>query len=314
MPVTTEHVTSECKKYFIVTSGKNSISDENGIKNILSDVDTALTDLEANLHDRDLFFHQICLEITGAEHQNGAFVGFSMGDEKYDPWTSFCPSFWDRAISIPKLQDSIDALLHRWRAILEKGNKTASGCTSEADETQFGQPLLSHLAIREKRFVPHFQNFLRHWDMDHEVEISGAIIEILKEHGVCEETEELLAYCLLERGGFGNDMTTLLLRTFEGIDPKAPQSLLFRRFIILNYRSHLSSAAEGCRVYQARLKSGSKDAEDALRYLAYRPVFQDSSKMAAIEGQIISHLQTIQFPSAGAPIEKPKKGFLSFFR
>lgn len=310
MPITSEHVKAECKRYIVITS--DSMSGEYDIETILGDFDIALTDLEAHLSDKDLYYHQICLEIKGIEPQNGGFVGASMGDETYDPWTSFCPSFWDKAISIPKCQDNIEKLLHRWRGIIEKGNQTAVSCLAEGDETQLGQPLLTHLALRDRRFVPHFKYFLQHWDMDHEVEISSAIIEILETHGMCDETEDLLNYCLLERGGFG--MNDLLLQTFEEIDPKASQSLLFRRFIILNYRGHLNSAAEGCRVYQARLKSGAEDAEDALRNLAYRPVLQDGSQMAAVEASIIGQLQAIQFPQSVASTEKPKRGIFGLFR
>lgn len=310
MPITSERIKAECKRYIVVTS--DSMSSEDDIETILRDFDLALTDLEAHLPDKDLYYHQICLEIKGIEPQSGGFLGASFGDETYDPWTSFCPSFWDKAISIPKLQETIEELLQRLRSIIEKGSKTAVGRLSEGDETQLGQPLLTHLAMRDRRYVPHFKNFLQHWDMNHEVEISGAIIEILETHGMCDEAEVLLDYCLLERGGF--NMRDLLLQTFQEIDPKAAQSLLFRRFIILNYQGHLNSAAEVCRVFQARLKSRAEDAEDELRHLVYRPVLKEGSEMAAVEAEIIGQLQAIQFPQSAASTETPKKGIFGLFR
>ncbi len=188
MPLMSKYDQAEMTRYIIINA--EGMSDEKDIDAILTDFDAALTDIEAHKSDKGVSYQQICLEIKGVAPQLGLSLGAHIIGDPNDPWTLFCPAFWDKAITISKFQGQIYALLKRILDIVAKNNATF-GCLYENSNTQFGEALLTHLALRDKRFVPHFTDFLWHWDLDHQVTILDARSKILEVYGTCDETARL---------------------------------------------------------------------------------------------------------------------------
>jgi len=206
MPVATKIIDSECKFHAIVSAC--SMATESDLRAILTDLNKALDDIKDSLEADGVFTHSLCIQVTGIEPEQGAFKGEGMGDELHDPWTSFCPSFWSRLVTTPTLATDLDQFLGKFRSLLELGNNTLCSPMAEGDEIQFGEPLLAHLALTHPRFISNYMEFLQLWDMDHEVEISGAILEILKAHPADADAQELRKHCLEEFAG--TDLVSLL--------------------------------------------------------------------------------------------------------
>ncbi|MHA6263193.1 hypothetical protein ACXYMO_08325 [Arenibacterium sp. CAU 1754] len=194
MPTEAYIVQSECKFHAVVTA--SSIAHESALDEILVDLDRALDILKDNLETDGVLAHALCLQVAGIEPDKGAYKSEGMGDELHDPWTSFCPAFWTKLIATPSLEPRLAQFLEKLRGLLEYGNNTLCFPMSEGDETQFGEPLLAHLTLTDPRFIPNYMAFLRLWDMDHEVEISGAILEILETYPDDANAKALREYCL----------------------------------------------------------------------------------------------------------------------
>jgi hypothetical protein len=114
----------------------------------------------------------------------------------------FCPPFWTKASGAPHLRQRVKDWIVRIEKTL-KFAETLSRSTSslwEDDETQFGEPLATHLALLNVQFVPCYTRLLRLWDQGHEVHMGGAVVEIVNKHGVRPETEELIR-CYTEWSG-----------------------------------------------------------------------------------------------------------------
>lgn len=298
MAVKLQTVDSECKVYIVVTAA--SIETKADLISIMDDLDTALTHLDAKIPDDELFYYQICIQVDGIGPTLGRYESQGMGDT-HDPWTSFCPAFWNKAAETPELRDRIDAFLTRFVGILSERSKTAVSALSEGDETQLGEPLMAHLALTDVRFIPMYRNFLAFWDMHHEVEISGAIDQILKTHGWCAETEGLLSQCLLDPWSF--DATAMFIKTFAKINKQMTDSTLFKRYIVTLYRWHLQTAAEACRMHQSRLNSGDADFDQSMtRMMIYQPAFETGTKAGRAEAAIVGGLQALQL---GTDAPKP---------
>lgn len=194
------------------------------------------------------------------------------------------------------MRPEVEKFVERFQSILRKTAKTAISAPSEFDEVQLGEPLLAHLALTDLAFVPVYLGFLQIWDQDHEVEISGAVNEILKRHRYCEEVEQLLSYCLLEVS-FASDPDLMFLQTFQDIHPGAPNTILFRRFIVNAYRNHLLMVSEYCRVYQSKLRSEEEDTSLSVRDEFYTYLFEKKSAFGAVEHRIIAELQASHLPT-----------------
>jgi len=59
-----------------------------------------------------------------------------------------------------------------WIVRIEKTLKLAETLW-EDDETQFGEPLATHMALLDAEFVPYYTRLLRLWDQGHEVHMAG---------------------------------------------------------------------------------------------------------------------------------------------
>lgn len=291
MPVTREVIESDCK--LIVRVSGNSIASRDDFIEILVDLDHALTILEEVLSSTDHYFYQICLDIADLTPKAGAFDPYDTTcdeNDSNDPWCSFCPDFWTKALSDPDLRPLVEKFIKRFQNILAISAETAISAPSETDEVQLGEPLLAHLALTDLEFVTDYIGFLRIWDMDHEVEISGAVNEILARHGYCDEIEKLLSYCLLE-ARLGSDAERMFLRTFEDIHSGAPETILFRRYVVNAYRAHLLSVSEDCRVYELMLRSEGPGTSLSMPDCFYGYRFDESTAFGYVEHRIISEMQ-----------------------
>lgn len=193
MSVEAKMIESECKLHAIVIA--HSIANEVDLRAILVDLDAALDILRDKIDADGASYHEICLQVEGVEPEFGAFEGTEISGGTHDPWTSFSPAFWTKLANTPSLESELLRFLGKFRALLEYGNNTLFSPMSEGDETQFGEPILAHLALTNPRFIPIYMEFLELWDMDHEVEISGAILEILETYPADINAKALREHC-----------------------------------------------------------------------------------------------------------------------
>jgi hypothetical protein len=185
------------------------------VENTFNDLDTALSKIEEKLGSDDIPFFLINLEAAGVPSELGEFDPYDNGGE-YDlgsrnPWKVFCPPFWTKASRVPRLRQRVkDWIVHLEKTLkLAETHSRSTSSLWEDDETQFGEPLATHMALLDVEFVPSYTRLLRLWDPGHEVHMGGAVIEIANKHGIRDETEELiLAYTEWE--GSGSDELGLL--------------------------------------------------------------------------------------------------------
>ena len=292
MPLTKDIDEDECKLFLRVTG--DSLSSTESLKAILADLDLALGELDQEMSSSDHYYFQICLDVAGVAPKVGAFSPYDV-DDSDDPWIAFCPDFWTRAMADPEVRPGVEEFVARFQGILRKHSAEAISPPSEHDEVQLGEPLLAHLAMSDRGFVPYYIGFLRLWDMDHEVAISEAVDEIMSHHGDCDAVEALLSHCLIE-DDHGSEATGMYLRTFQNLRPDAANTVLFQRYLINLYRNHLGLVAEECRRYQNRLKSAEPGADVVMPNCAYRPQFDAGSAFGETERQVISTLQNAHLP------------------
>lgn len=152
MSVTKEVIDAECKLVIRVTGA--SLAKKENLEAILTDLNQALTALEEEMASSRHYFFQISLEVDGVAPKAGAFNPYETAEgtiEPNDPWCSFCPEFWDKALSEPELRLDVKKFVKRFNSILRKVVKTAHSPPSELDEVQLGEPLLAHLAHTARR-------------------------------------------------------------------------------------------------------------------------------------------------------------------
>lgn len=299
MSVTQEIIEDDCKLVIRVSGhGLNTADD---ISAILDDLDKALTALETEMSTSDHYYFQIVLDLDGVTPKAGAFNPEETSEDEVepnDPWCSFCPDFWTKALADPAFKPRVDSFVERFQSILREAKRTAISAPSEFDEVQLGEPLMAHLALSDPQFVPHYIGFLRLWDPGHEVYISEAVDEILAHHGIREETKELLSYVLLD-GDFGLDTHKMLLSRYDSLDPNAAHSILFRRYIALAYQGYLHVLAEDCRLYMAGLRTEAPGTTLTVPERHYEFQFDQSTAYGRAESQIVSEIQS-QHKTLGA--------------
>lgn len=120
-----------------------------------------------------------------------------------EPWTIENRRFWVEVAKVQSLRAEAFLLLQKMEDLVRLGQ---SGETSmwglwEVDEAQFGEIPSLVLAEHCRAFVPYYTRLLRCWDMDHEVLQMDAIDQIVRSHGICPETEELLFARMAENPG-----------------------------------------------------------------------------------------------------------------
>jgi len=213
MTIRVEHHESECQ--LIIHVSCKDVSSDREIGSTFDDLDTALNKIEENLDDSSkIDFFLINLEAKGVPPGQG---GFDPNEAWYpsgprNPWEVFCPTFWTKASAVPHLRQRTKDWLVRLERTLKLAETHSRSTDSlwEHDETQFGEPLATHMALLDVEFVPYYTRLLRLWDMGHEVHTGGFVDDIVNKHGIRAETEELIL-CYTEQTGGIDDLGLLEL-------------------------------------------------------------------------------------------------------
>jgi hypothetical protein len=195
MSVRTESIESDC--LFVANVSCNDISSNEGIENVFDDLNIALAKIQESIGDPQYWRFLIVLVAEGVPATRGEFDPYDGG--KYNlgsrnPWEAFCPSFWTNAGKNPQFRRRIIEWIGRLEETLRLAETRELSTESlwEDDQTQFGEPLVTHLALVDVYFVPFYTRLLRLWDLSHEVEQGGAVIEMVNRHGITPETKELI--------------------------------------------------------------------------------------------------------------------------
>jgi hypothetical protein len=162
---------------------------------IFDDLDRAMDEIEAKVTDHDTYRFQIRLRVDNFKSQR--FFGSEEGGEytltSNDPWDGYSPDFWQSALADPASRPRVERWVSRYAKTLKRAEKAERSTASlwEDDTTQFGEPLMLLLAVLDIAFVAHYKKFLELWDLDHQVEIWGAVDAIIQHHGKRRETTAL---------------------------------------------------------------------------------------------------------------------------
>jgi hypothetical protein len=216
MAVRAEHDKDQCQLVLHVSC--KDLSSAGEIENTFNDLDAALNKIEENLSDDlDYDFFLIDLEAKGAPRPLRGFDPYEGGEIAYplgprNPWTVFCPAFWKKASADPRLRQRVKDWLVRLEKTLQlaETHQRSTDSLWEHDETQFGEPVASYMALLDVEFVPYYTRLLRLWDMGHEVHTGGFIDDIVTKYGIRTETEELIL-CYTEQHGGVDDLGLLEL-------------------------------------------------------------------------------------------------------
>lgn len=185
---------------------------------------------------RSTAFQALRLLAKEAEEQDG-----------HNPWQTLCAEFWLAALKHKELELEVRDIVGRIERIFKRvndGGVTVTGLW-ETEQVQFGEPLVTLLALHDRRFVPDYTRLLAQWDMDHEVLQFEVIKLIVNKYGVCPETEDLL-YCRAIRnpGQNGYDQIEDLFPVLQRAYGDFTQSLLFGRIVEAAYIADLDYRKE----------------------------------------------------------------------
>ena len=194
MPVLVDYDEDQCQ--LVAHVACEDVSSDRAIDNTFDDIDAALSKIEERLDSSDIYYFLISIEAKGVPPGPGEFDPYQgeypLGPR--NPWDVFCPPFWTKACTVPHLRRRAKDCIVRLEKTLKLADTHSRSTDSlwEHDETQFGEPLATHLALLDVEFVPYYTRLLRLWDPEHEVHMREAVIAIVNKHGVRAETEELL--------------------------------------------------------------------------------------------------------------------------
>lgn len=176
------------------------------IEETFHDLEAALDIIADRLDERDIYFHQISLSSPGVAPEAGAFDPYDGLDyclTQSNPWTGFCPAFWNAACADVQLRRRTRDFLVQIEELLlltATRNRPTSSLW-EDDETQFAEPLAAHLALTDIAFVPYYTQLLRLWDAEHEVETGNQVVAMVRKYGLCPEIRDLVGCFSLELDG-----------------------------------------------------------------------------------------------------------------
>lgn len=224
------------------------VKSEKEIHKTFDDLDEALSIILEKSKDDDIYFFSFLIEGEGASLQpedidSSEQHGFYGGDDV--PWVTFCPEFWDSACSFPKTHERVKAWVKRLESVLKRSEAYGRSTESlwEHDETQFGEPIITHLASTHLEFVPNYTNMLRLWDLGHEVSQNWGIARIIGAHGFAPEVEALLyVRVAINPGQHGPDLIEEIFPVLEKAYGSFVDTDLFKRIVFHQYaQSFLSS-------------------------------------------------------------------------
>lgn len=182
MPVEVHYETSHGQ--IILNRHSKTASQQKRLDQIIDQLFEALEIIGSRLADEDIYYHG--LNITGKYH----------AEESFMPWCDEAVAAWAELATSPIHHERLKAWLVQIEKLIVKANGLDRHTESiwEEDEVQLGEPAISVFAMIDKTFIPYYERLLRVWDMAHEVSQGEMIYEIVKKHGICAETEDLL-YC-----------------------------------------------------------------------------------------------------------------------
>lgn len=229
----------------VITVSCDDIQSTDAITRSFDDIDVALNRILEKARDEEIYFFSLILQADGVEPAPGNYDpysedGISLGE--VNPWQSFCPMFWDAACQSDETRARVDQFATKLVSVVERVSTFGRSTESlwEDDETQFGEPVLSHLALADRAFVPFYTRMLQAWDLGHEVEQNGAIVEMIEAHGSCAEIEDLLyARALLAPGQAPTDAIEAAFETLQAQYGDFTQSSLFRRMVATSYAQNV---------------------------------------------------------------------------
>ncbi len=191
--------------------------------------------------------------ILSGSHRGVAFQALSLLAKEQDapgepnPWKTLCAQFWLAALKHKDLEAEITSVLIRIESMFKRVNEGGVTVTGlwETQQVQFGEPLITLLALHDRRFVPLYTRLLAQWDMDHEVQQFEVIKLIVNTYGMCPETEDLL-FCraVTNPGQQGYDQIEDLFPLLQQAFGDFTQSALFERIVEAVYTSDLTHRKE----------------------------------------------------------------------
>jgi len=190
-----EYIKADCR--WVASVHCKDISSNDGINGVFNELNIALNQLQEKIGEPQHWYFLIDIVPKGVASTWPDFHPYEPGDPflgAHDAWQAYCPRFWTNASKNPQFRRRIMEWIDRLEETLklaETRDLSTAGLW-EHDETQFGQPLLTHLALSDVQFVPEYTRFLRLWEMSHQVNMGEAVVEMVDRHGITPETEALI--------------------------------------------------------------------------------------------------------------------------
>lgn len=172
----------------------HDITTQQGLRAALAEMIALLGQIEELLKERNINYFG--LDPTG---------NWRPDQGMFDPWQEDGVGFWAAIAADSGLRKDAMVWFDAVTALIKRSEKLQSWSESlwECDTSQLGEFGAAVCAIQDLAFVPVYTQFLRLWDMDHEVNQSETISMIVQKHGLCPETEDLLYTRCVDAQGQG---------------------------------------------------------------------------------------------------------------
>ncbi|MCK7615112.1 hypothetical protein [Roseibium sediminicola] len=237
-----QEIYNENARQLVVKITCGDIRSEETIEQTFDDLDAALSLILQKAEAGGSDFLTFLIVEQGAEPAPEEIESILHG---YDPWQTFCPEFWDNARSFPRTRDRVRSWVKSLETVLRRTVDRA-GELWEHDETQFGEAILTYLAVMDAVFVPAYTNLLRLWDMDHEVHQNAAILAMVERHGFTPEVETLLyVRVAVKPGQTGADIIEELLPRLDRAYGGFTGSDLFKKIVFHQFAESFLASGTG---------------------------------------------------------------------
>ena len=211
---------------WVITVGSGNPATASELKRMLSEIDASLDWIRDQILEdsSDQFALNLLVELPASDHELDCDISsdfqwqtpklreewgllppdqVNYSEEMLEPWTVENRRFWIEVSHLESHREDVFALLQKMEELLrlaQSGNLPMGGLW-EVDEAQFGEIPSLVLAENCRAFVLYYTRLLRCWNMDSEVLQMEAIDRIVRAHGICPETEELLFARMAENPG-----------------------------------------------------------------------------------------------------------------
>ncbi len=167
------------KEQILQTKSTTTFLEENDFVNIISALNTTITNINA---EKKIYKFSFIVELLNTEKQI-----ISSFDNEY--------SFFEAAVK----HDNLSSKIMEYTKVTAKGKYDSRIWLD--DETPAGTGAIMALVTKNIKWIPSYIDFLRSSDLDHEVNQSGDISSIIKKYGWCEETLTIVIARLLSCHG-----------------------------------------------------------------------------------------------------------------